>query len=731
MQYGKSNFSAMNLLLISGVILIVLAGVIFATTSWEKLGATLKVSLLSLSSMLFFGASILAHKKFGLKQTGVAFYSLGSVFLPVSVLAVGFFELFGKWLSIGGDGKWLLGTIWALPLAATLYIGYRVYKRPILKWMFLFSIAMGIISTALFISESIYSMTLGLALFAIGLLIYTKYGNEGYTFKPHAETFFWIATSFGFISSLNSFFEVELIAVAVTLMLCVLLGFKVCTENSTPSKHIFPIFVIFMVTQCFILLSEALNRAVPMYYVIAITAISFIFVEIKDKGGEERFRTITSDILLSVAAIFSLFSTLGMEGRQLYFEVSVISLSVFVLFSIFGGKIRAMRFLRPLPLFLLGNMLVLVLFNNSSLFTMAVGVLFLLLFSIFPSICGVGEYGKDSHKGFCITAGVFGVALQLFLLADKWQEESLFIFPIAFAMLIVGIVFSYRRKNLIYVIAPMIFSVMSLYSLVIRLFGDFSIPYGYEVAGLAVVVLFLAYMILGRNFHKLAWGGEEKRMPDIFTIAAVVAPIFLIMTDDALRSFVGWLLLALYGFSFWGRLEDKVLQKTLALLGSIAVCLAIYTQDFFDWPDFLVLKIFLILPFFVLLACKKMLFPEKKTQIDLITFVAGSVTSATLFLEAMINTRIFDALFLGLLSLCVIVCSFFLRSRRWLLLSGIVLIAVAFYLSRSFWLDLAWWAYLLFAGVVLVAIAITSEVYRHRGVNVRNRLSEFFAFWDR
>ncbi len=75
----KANLGTIALIL--GMIFIVLAGVIFATTTWKIMEDGSKVLFIFASAVLFFGASGIAKKWFGIRKTSNAFYLLGSIFL--------------------------------------------------------------------------------------------------------------------------------------------------------------------------------------------------------------------------------------------------------------------------------------------------------------------------------------------------------------------------------------------------------------------------------------------------------------------------------------------------------------------------------------------------------------------------------------------------------------------------------------------------------------------------
>ncbi len=95
----RGNENVIKLVLVMGTIFIILAGIIFTTSTWGSLGNGGRIMVLLSVSVLFFIASIVSDSKFKLRNTAIAFYLLGSAFVPISILAVAAFELLGGFFS--------------------------------------------------------------------------------------------------------------------------------------------------------------------------------------------------------------------------------------------------------------------------------------------------------------------------------------------------------------------------------------------------------------------------------------------------------------------------------------------------------------------------------------------------------------------------------------------------------------------------------------------------------
>ncbi len=121
------KISAITAMLAVGVVLIVIAGLLFVRSAWDSLGDFGKLTTLAMGSVLFFGASALARRTFHLARTGMAFFVIGAAFLPISIWAAGCFELLGDNLS--GPSNNLLITLSFLAFTVISLIAVRMYRQ--------------------------------------------------------------------------------------------------------------------------------------------------------------------------------------------------------------------------------------------------------------------------------------------------------------------------------------------------------------------------------------------------------------------------------------------------------------------------------------------------------------------------------------------------------------------------------------------------------------------------
>ena len=122
-----NRISAITLMLSVGVLLVIIAGLIFVRSAWGSLSDGGRLATLAAGSVLFFGTAALAHRIWKLERTGMAFFTLGAAFLPISVWAAGYLGLLGDGLS-GAGNPWLIGIAFA-SFAVISLIAVKLYRQ--------------------------------------------------------------------------------------------------------------------------------------------------------------------------------------------------------------------------------------------------------------------------------------------------------------------------------------------------------------------------------------------------------------------------------------------------------------------------------------------------------------------------------------------------------------------------------------------------------------------------
>ena len=128
-QKAARSVSSSSVMLMVGVILVSIAGLIFATAVWTSMGGAGRTGTIAFAAAFFYIISAFSVKKLSLENSSNAFFSLGAVFTLITYLTAGYYELFGAELSFDGGHKLGLVSGACALTAALSVIGYRIYKR--------------------------------------------------------------------------------------------------------------------------------------------------------------------------------------------------------------------------------------------------------------------------------------------------------------------------------------------------------------------------------------------------------------------------------------------------------------------------------------------------------------------------------------------------------------------------------------------------------------------------
>lgn len=177
------KISSINVMLILGALLIIIAGLIFATTTWKVLGNGVKAAVILSFSAVFFAASSLAERKLKLPKTGMLFYILGSAFLPITIIASGYFQVFGMYLSLFGRGKALVIAAAFASLAAVSAKGSIDYRKKPFVWCSLLSISGTVMSLICQISHKAEIVSLLAAVYSLTVILLSAFIEKRLTEK--------------------------------------------------------------------------------------------------------------------------------------------------------------------------------------------------------------------------------------------------------------------------------------------------------------------------------------------------------------------------------------------------------------------------------------------------------------------------------------------------------------------------------------------------------------------
>ena len=101
-------------------------------------------------------------------------------------------------------------------------------------------------------------------------------------------------------------------------------------------------------------------------------------------------------------------------------------------------------------------------------------------------------------------------------------------------------------------------------------------------------------------------------------------------------------------------------------------------------------------------------------------FVAYSL----ILIKIMIRVLVANTILFGVTLFAVLIISYIIKKYYSFVITASYMIVTAIYLTRDFWFNIAWWAYLLVVGVLLIIFATKNEQLKKQNKSIIIALKE-------
>ena len=167
----KKEINGFSVMLSVGVFLIILASIIFATSTWKSYSSSFKVLILFGETLLFLILGLVLKYAFKVANTGNALTFISAILLPSTFLCAGYFKLFGDDFSLTGVYSDIFLSITFLIETLILVIRMFIIKNN--KYIFplacflagMFLLTKGVINNYMFTFAFTYIIVLGINYF--------------------------------------------------------------------------------------------------------------------------------------------------------------------------------------------------------------------------------------------------------------------------------------------------------------------------------------------------------------------------------------------------------------------------------------------------------------------------------------------------------------------------------------------------------------------------------------
>ena len=200
------------------------------------------------------------------------------------------------------------------------------------------------------------------------------------------------------------------------------------------------------------------------------------------------------------------------------------------------------------------------------------------------------------------------------------------------------------------------------------------------------------------------------------------------MFSGRARLFIALLELTVFTANLIRRSNPAWVNRAFTTAAIAIACIALAVRPFMVFESSMItMKIILAIMVLFGLAVKKIWADNEKLSKE---FSQGIFMAAFLMLVAdgLMNQSLLNSLIVLSVSLALFIYSFIGKSRRWFIVSAVTLVGLTLYITGDFLATVAWWAYLLIAGILLIVIAAMAEYFRQRAAKHRDE-ARFFVDW--
>lgn len=326
-----------NLILISGSFLIILSAIVFLTSTWNITHNMFKIFVILLMLGVFLGASFVADKIFKLKQTSNAFYYIALAYIPIFLLSIAYFSLFGKYLSLYGLGRYIYLTISSFIVSSIYY--YNAKKKDsylIAIFSMIFSL-LGVLFFGLILNSSSYIAIIMVFIYNLVLLVSYKYKKYFYKEEFHFKVINVLIIALSSVGILNVLDDLSYKVIIYDIILEILMLYnlyylliKINNKNNI-YNYIYPILTIIIAYTIASLISN--DFVMRQLFIL----ISFIVIYLYEYLKKNEISIISYFEVLAclIIIVFSTIINIDIFNYDLGIK-SYIILGIFLLLNIFN-----------------------------------------------------------------------------------------------------------------------------------------------------------------------------------------------------------------------------------------------------------------------------------------------------------------------------------------------------------------------------------------------------------
>ena len=240
---------------------------------------------------------------------------------------------------------------------------------------------------------------------------------------------------------------------------------------------------------------------------------------------------------------------------------------------------------------------------------------------------------------------------------------------------------------------------------------DTSVKCSYEPFSFVLAAGILMLLLREMLEKRITWENQGKKLAAAAGLQTVLGVLLWITAKHVIlleMVFHGTIAITFVLIGIW--LKPKTVRSVFYTFALFAGEMAAINQPFFPIPNQYVVE-WNSLIFAIGIVLLGMVWYHKKNGIAVVQFVLTCCVLAALLSKDVVSgsTGLGNVLILGGVSVVILIAAAIRNCKEYVIASSAVLLLLILYLTKDFWLSIAWWVYLFAAGVVLVLLAIKKE----------------------
>ena len=622
-----------DLLIKIGLVLISLSGIIFILSGWNSLNSFLVILFLSILSLIFYLLYLLFTYKIKLSSSRRLYYILFSIFITLLYLACGYYEVFGNYFSLFGDGINLFYTT-LLGLITLFIYSYKIItdsKARIYSMFITFTLS--ILSLLLYLGFSFVQSLVIINILTIFIRI--KFKSE-YLFKytDLLMKFFILFT----IVCFSEGYSISLL-ILVLINLIVVNYFNI-TKNNTLYQILSPLTTIIYSG---IMIGLYLNNSrfdIEEFIILYLAFLSTIYVVLMLVNFNKNITRVIYSIMFNIILfILNIISMIKNDYVLLFVILINIVMLVCYYCYIYRRKIENVEtYFVPLNLSLI---LISVLVYLSSYIEIGINVVLLSIMAVL-SIYYFMTKNKVLNIITFVIVFIFNVVN---IFASLFSSNEIIVCLTLISTIIPFILLASKYKN--HIIIPYIYSLLSSYLVLLNELFEY-----YTSFIICILIYIVLYLIV-----------RKDKLFNKFTILFTLLPVLTFICNIDFD------------------IDIKILFINIILFGYILYFLYVFIN-------------------------------KDDIELKQILFV---VLTSVLFIFIIFNSNFIFGLYIGIISLTLLIYSSLKDNMRIIFVYSLVLFILnILYRLRDMWSSIPLWAYLLFAGLTIIVFATIKEIKKSK-----------------